>query len=255
MTRKTKTYGWIPDLPDHRDHKYSAPHAVLGTLPSKVDLRKKTPPVLDQGQLGSCTANAISNAFRFCLQVQKAKNTFQPSRLFIYYNERAIEGTVKSDSGAQIRDGIKSVATQGTVSESVWPYDVGKFATKPDAQLYRIAALSQATSYQRITPTIDQIKGCLASGFPFVFGFTVYEGFESEKVAKTGVLSLPGPTERAIGGHAVMAVGYDDKTKTVIVENSWGPDWGKKGFFTMPYAYITNPNLADDFWTIRIVED
>lgn len=255
MPRKIKKYGWTPDLPDYRDHVYSAPRPVLAALPAKVDLRRKCPPVLDQGQLGSCTANAISNAFRFCLSAQAAKAVFQPSRLFIYYNERAMEGTVSEDSGAQIRDGIKSVVKLGVVPETDWPYVVSKFATKPPSRLFKKALSYQALSYRRLTPTLDQIRGCLASGFPFVFGFTVYEGFESESVAKTGVLKLPKPGERCVGGHAVLAVGYDDKTKTVMVENSWSDKWGKKGFFTMPYDYITNPDLADDFWTIRIVED
>lgn len=254
MAKKLKKYGWVPDLPDHRDHVYAAPTPILAALPAKVDLRKQCPPVLDQGQLGSCTANAIANAFRFAIMKQKTPD-FLPSRLFIYYNERAMEGTVNSDSGAQIRDGIKSVAKQGVVPEPSWPYVISRFAKKPDAKLYKAALNHQALSYQRITPTIDQIKGCIASGFPFVFGFTVYESFESEKVAKSGVVSLPGPKESVVGGHAVLAVGYDDKSKTVIVENSWSEAWGKKGYFTMPYAYITNPNLADDFWTIRIVED
>lgn len=255
MARKIKKYGWVPDLPDHRDHVYAAPRPVLAALPAKVDLRKKCPPVLDQGQLGSCTANAISNAFRFCLARQDAKNVFQPSRLFIYFNERVMEGTVAEDCGAQIRDGIKSVVDLGVVSEKDWPYAVSKFATKPPSKLYKKALSYQALSYQRITPTLDQIKGCLASGFPFVFGFTVYEGFEAEAVARTGALKMPKPDEKCVGGHAVLAVGYDDKTKTVLVENSWSDKWGKKGFFTMPYAYITDTNLADDFWTIRIVEN
>lgn len=251
----TNKYGWIPDLPDHRDQKYSAPRPILAALPSKVDLSKQCPPVLDQGQLGSCTANAISNAFRFCMKAQKATDEFQPSRLFIYYNERAMEGSIKQDSGAQIRDGIKSIAKQGVVPETDWPYDIAKFATKPAKNLYGEALSFQALSYQRITPTINQIKGCLASGFPFVFGFTVYDAFESEAVAKSGVLKLPAPAEKVLGGHAVLAVGYNEAKKTVLVQNSWSANWGKKGFFTMPYDYITNTNLADDFWTVRIVED
>ena len=254
MARRNKKYGWVPDLPDRRDHMYSAPAPLLAALPSKVDLRTKCPPVLDQGQLGSCTANAIANAFRFCLKKQKAKVEFLPSRLFIYYNERVIEGTVYSDSGAQIRDGIKSVVRQGVVSEKRWPYLVGKFTTRPDASLYKEALDHQALGYQRLVRTLEQMKGCLASGFPFIFGFTVYESFESAKVAKTGVMTLPGPDEVVVGGHAVLAVGYDDKTRTILVQNSWSDKWGRKGYFTMPYDYIADPDLAEDFWTLRIVE-
>ena len=95
------------------------------------------------------------------------------------------------------------------------------------------------------------MRKCLAEGFPFVFGFTVYDGFESASVAKSGKLNLPKPGEKVLGGHAVCAVGYDDKAKRVIVRNSWGTDWGMKGFFTMPYDYVSNSSLADDFWTLR----
>jgi C1A family cysteine protease len=98
------------------------------------------------------------------------------------------------------------------------------------------------------------LKGCIASGYPFVFGFTVYDAFESQEVAKTGVLNMPGPKEKVQGGHAVLAVGYDDATQRFAVRNSWGKDWGIKGYFTIPYSYLTTTNLADDFWTIRILK-
>ena len=107
--------------------------------------------------------------------------------------------------------------------------------------------------YQRVTQVLLQMKGCLASGFPFVYGFTVYESFESDAVAKTGVVPMPAPTEKVLGGHAVVAVGYDDSTQRFIVRNSWGPGWGMGGYFTIPYAYLTDSNLADDFWTVRLV--
>jgi C1A family cysteine protease len=102
--------------------------------------------------------------------------------------------------------------------------------------------------------TLPQLKGCLASGSPVVFGFSVYESFESAAVAKTGTMPMPKPSEKQLGGHAVLAVGYDDAQERVIIRNSWGTGWGKKGCFTMPYAYITDDNLCDDFWTIRLVE-
>jgi C1A family cysteine protease len=197
MAYKVQRFGWLPDLPDHRDHLYAAPLVNLGILPATVDLRTTCPPVYDQGQLGSCTANAIAGAIQFD-RLKESKTDFVPSRLFIYYNERVIEGTVNTDSGAMIRDGIKSVATQGDAPEADWPYDITKFT-------------------------------------------------------QTGQVNMPGPNEQEVGGHAVVAVGYDDAQQRFIVRNSWGTGWGMAGYFTMPYTYLTEPNLSDDFWTVRVV--
>jgi len=253
MNRRNSNYGWLPDLPDQRDFQYAAAPATIKKLPTSVDLRKVCPPVYDQGNLGSCTANAIGGAIQFELIKQKAP-VFMPSRLFIYYNERVIEHTVNSDNGAMIRDGIKTVNKQGVCSENLWPYNTSEFTQKPSTACYTEALKHQVLSYQRVTQTVDQMKGCLAEGYPFVFGFTVYESFESSSVAKTGVLNMPKKTEKTIGGHAVVAVGFDDKSKRFIVRNSWGDSWGLNGYFTMPYDYLSSSNLADDLWTIRLLE-
>jgi C1A family cysteine protease len=252
-TSRPRRYGWIPDLPDHRDHIYTAPLAVLAAPPPHVDLRGNCPKVYDQGQLGSCTANAIAAAFEFDLARQKLRD-FIPSRLFIYYNERRIEGTINSDSGAMIRDGIKSVSKQGVCAEDVWPYDIAAFTHKPTAHCYTEAARNRALSYQRIPQVLNQLRGCLAHGYPFVFGIRIYESFESDAVTRTGVVPLPGLSESALGGHAVLAVGYDDATARFLVRNSWGAEWGEAGYFTIPYAYVTDRGLASDFWAIMQVE-
>ena len=251
--RPTGRFGWIPDLPDHRDHIFSAPTPVLTTLPPSVDLRPLCPKtVYDQGQLGSCTANAIAAAFEFDLTKQELPD-FMPSRLFIYYNERRMEGTIDSDSGAMIRDGIKSVAKQGVCTEDTWPYELDKFTDEPAAECYAAARANLALAYQRVPQTLNQMRGCLAHGFPFVFGFSVYESFESPEVRTTGVVPLPGAAEALLGGHAVLAVGYDDESARFLVRNSWGPDWGLGGYFTIPYSYLTDRGLASDFWTIAKV--
>jgi C1A family cysteine protease len=254
MPRKIQRFGWIPDLPDQRDFLYSAPHATQLQLPPSVDLRPQCPPVVDQGQLGSCTANAIAGAIQFDEMKQGAAQPFAPSRLFIYYNERVIEGTVNTDSGAQIRDGIKSVAAQGVCSEDLWPYDITKFTVQPPDSCYQAAAQHKVSLYQAVLQDLSQMKGCLASGYPFVLGFSVYESFESQQVAQTGVVPMPQQGEQQIGGHAVVAVGYDDTQGRFIVRNSWGTGWGMQGYFTMPYAYLTQSNLSSDFWTIRTVQ-
>jgi C1A family cysteine protease len=154
-----------------------------------------------------------------------------------------------------IRNGIKVVAKLGAPPETDWPYDIEKFTEKPPATAFSDAAKNQVTSYHRVSRVLNQFKGCLASGYPFVFGFTVYDAFESAHVAHTGHLNMPQPGESVAGGHAVLAVGYDDVHQRFIVRNSWGPHWGMKGYFTMPYQYFMEPNLSDDFWTIRLIED
>jgi Cysteine protease len=242
-------YGWLPDLPDHRDLLFGAVRPGTLEIPQHVDLCSMCSPVENQGNLGSCTGNALAGALEFLEQKDRVPFV-DVSRLFIYYNERVLEGSVKSDSGAMIRDGIKTLKHQGVCAEKKWPYIISKFAVKPSPVCYKEALDHQITSYRRIL-TLDEMRKCLAEGFPFVFGFTVYESFESQEVAKTGLVPMPQPNERTVGGHAVLAVGYDETQKRFIVRNSWGTGWGQKGYFTIPYEYVANRNLSDDFWTIR----
>ncbi len=242
-------YGWSPDLPDRRDILYSAVYALPPTLPPRIDLRPQCSPVENQGALGSCTGNALTGALEF-LEIRDKVHFVDLSRLFIYYNERVIENTVKSDAGARLRDGIKTLAKQGVCSEKTWPYRISRFSVKPPAASYKEAAQHQITSYQRLR-TVDEMRACLAGGFPFVFGFTVYESFESQAVAKSGVVSMPQAGERVVGGHAVLGVGYDDAEKRFVVRNSWGAGWGEQGYFTIPYDYLADWQLASDFWTVR----
>ncbi len=253
MQRKIKGYGWNPDIPDGRDLMYAAPPEVVTQLPPKADLRAQCPPVYDQGQLGSCTANAIGAALEFD-QMKQSEGAFTPSRLFIYYNERAIEGTISSDSGGQIRDGVKSVSKQGAPPETDWPYDIAEFATQPPQQAYTDADQHKAIRYRRVTPTLSQLQGCLAEGYPFVFGFVVYQSFEGQDVASTGQAPMPLSGEQQLGGHAVMAVGYDNDQQRFIVRYSWGTSWGMGGYFTLPYPYLLQATLSSDFWTIRSVQ-
>ncbi len=247
-------YGWIKDRPDFRDHLYCRPAQLLTVpLPQTVDLRLECPLVYDQGQLGSCTANAIAGAVQFD-RLKQGLADWVPSRLFLYYNERLIEGTVGSDSGAEIRDGIKSVAAQGDCPELLWPYDLGRFAVQPPLWLYANALRYRAVRYQSLAGNLADTQSCLASGYPFIFGFTVYESFESPEVARTGRVPMPADGESVVGGHAVLAVGYDQNSRIFIVRNSWGAQWGDGGYFYLPYDYLTNGNLASDFWTIQVVE-
>ena len=251
---RIKHYGWVRDIPDQRDFRYVPPPRLARALPPKVDLRDGFPPCYNQGQLGSCTANAIAGALQFLEIKEGSAVPVMPSRLFVYYNERALEGTEGSDSGAQIRDGIKTVAKRGFCAEQMWPYDISKFAQKPPLTCYRAALKDRVSQYLRLDHTVvAQLLTCLAGGYPFVFGFSVYESFETPRVATTGVVPMPRMGERVIGGHAVVACGYDLKTSRFTVRNSWGARWGIGGYFTMPFGYLTNAFLSGDFWTIRRV--
>jgi C1A family cysteine protease len=251
--RTVQRYGWVPDVPDNRDVLFSAPTAVMASLPPQVDLRGNCPGIYDQGQLGSCTANAIGAAFEFD-QKKQGLADFMPSRLFIYFNERIIEGTVDSDSGAMIRDGMKTLNKLGVCPEDAWLYNIAKFRDKPSDKCYSDAAKHQALVYRSVLQDLHQLQGCMASGYPVVFGFSVYESFESQDVARTGIVPLPKQGEKQLGGHAVLAVGYDDADQTFWVRNSWGTGWGQSGYCKMPYAYLTSSGLASDFWALYTVE-
>jgi C1A family cysteine protease len=251
MAYKVQRYGWIGDLPDVRDHLWSAPEEVRRWLPAAADLRPQCPPVWDQGALGSAAAHAIAAAVQFERRRHDLADA-APSRLFLYYNQRLGVGTAESDSGAQLRCGIKSIAAVGHCFERDWSYDPRRFAHRPPGSCYKQAIRYRTVRYNRLLPDLANLKGCLAQGRPFVFGFAVYPAFESGDMAKGGDLPMPGMGERVIAGHAAMAVGYDDSRQRFIVRNSWGKDWGQEGYFTMPYAYLASPSLADDFWTMRL---
>ena len=265
--RPKHSFGWVRDLPDHRDVAYSAPMAQLQKLPPSVDLRPQCPPVYDQGPIGSCTANAIAGAIQFDRRKNGEQPDFIPSRLFIYYNERIIEHTVPLDNGARIRDGIKSIAKQGVCPETSWPYDPtpadpnthlfpagSKPVTRPTGPCFDQAASHTAIAYFRVQQALSQMKGCLAEGYPFCFGFTVYSSIYDANNNPVKVLPMPAGGGSTLGGHAVLAVGYDDAKQWFTIRNSWGPAVQDNGYFYMPYAYIGDPNLASDFWTVRRIQ-
>jgi len=249
---KYKKYGWRPQLPDHRDYYHLFDKSKNKNV-NCVDLRDKCPPVYDQGHLGSCTANGIGFVFEFDMMKQHLKS-FMPSRLFLYYNERDMEGTTGYDAGANIRDGIKSLNKQGICVETEWPYDISKFTDKPSEICYTDAKKNVSVKYKKIVQSIDQFKAALIEGFPVVFGFTVYQSFESNEVEKTGVVNMPFPNEPILGGHCVAIVGFIQDKKQFIVRNSWGSNWGAQGYCYFPYDYLDSPDLASDFWIIQQVE-
>lgn len=254
MIRK---YGWKKQKLDHRDESYrwTLPPAPLA---SHIDLRPQGPTFPVQGQLGSCTGHGIAYALFFEMMRQNFLNPFLPSRLLIYFMERVIEGTVSLDAGAEIRDGIKAVAAQGCTPEQDWPYYISRFADTPPDQAFMnartwLALMNKKIVYQPVTQDLNHLKSVMASGWPVVFGFNVFESFESDAVAQTGIVPMPGPNDAPAGGHCEAMAGYDDPTERFICANWWGEDWGDKGSNYLPYEYVTDPNLASDFWVIKMV--
>lgn len=245
-------YGWRPQLPDLRDARLSIPATTA--LPSEADLSggPDMPPVYDQGQLGSCTANALAAAVDFDNHLQ-TQQFLTPARLWIYYQERLMEGHVGQDSGAQIRDGAKVVAKLGVCPESDWPYDIATFAQAPPQKDYTDALKDRVLTYAAVPQDLWSLKSVLAGGRPVVFGFTVYSAFESQQVAASGIVPMPSPADNVVGGHAVVLVGYNDAVDRFRVRNSWGTGWGQQGYFEMPYLYVTSPSLARDFWVLQTV--
>lgn len=239
-------YHWVPDKIDKRDHPYTLSKA---TQSSVVDLRPFCSSIEDQGNLGSCTGQAIAGAIE--LLNKRASRTLDVSRLFIYYYERSMIGTVNYDSGAYIRDGIKVCYTYGAPVESLWPYNINKFRTLPPSTAMQDAVKRKVTSYQRVAD-FNGVIDAVASGYPVVVGFTVYSSFESNSVARTGVMPYPDTSkERLLGGHAVLIVGYNKNRNVFIVRNSWGSGWGEGGYFYMPFQVVQNTNMSGDFWIIK----
>jgi C1A family cysteine protease len=248
-----KGLGWIPG---NRQHFLSLPvyrsaNALYRTAPS-VDMRPLDTPVKDQGNLGSCTSFMATGMMQF---VRKSLGLpdLSLSELFIYWNERVIEGTTGYDSGASIGDAFQVVASPGACPESDWPYDVTKFTVQPPAQCFTDAALDVATQELALDGSLDSIKQCLAEGSPVGFGFDVYDSFMD--IGPDGIMPVPDVnTESVQGGHAAMYVGYDDAKSSFIVRNSWGSSWGAAGYFYMPYQIVTN-GMATDFRTVKMVSE
>jgi C1A family cysteine protease len=243
------SFQWQPDKLDTRDYKYTVTQKVS---PNIVDLRSYCSPIENQGSLGSCTGQAIAGAIE--LLNKRNRRPTDVSRLFIYYYERLLLGTVNYDSGAYIRDGIKATNKYGASLESYWPYDIRKFKQEPITEAKTDALTRKVTRYERV---ID-FNGCidaLSNGYPVVMGFHVYTSFMSANVARTGNMPYPNVNrERLLGGHAVLLVGYNKTRKVFIARNSWGTGWGDRGYFYMPFN-VVNSNMSSDYWIIKSVNN
>lgn len=249
-----RVYGWKPDLRDDRDQDYLA---VARATPIKavVDLQPLMPFMYDQLALGSCTGNGWARNVQFRLK-QQGIDFGVPSRLMIYYFERLLEGTIGSDDGAQIRDGAKALAKYGVCQETLWPYDITRFAVRPNAAALAAGKLDKALKYARVDNSIpENLMTALSNNDPVVFGTNLFEAFESEAVAATGMVPLPTKAERKkpIGGHCMVIVGYDSVKKLFKVANSWGAAWGVGGYCWFPFAYLCDLGLASDCWVLDLV--
>jgi C1A family cysteine protease len=264
MARTVKRYGWQRDLPDHRDRIFNLeePVRLAHQLPVQVDLQAEMPPVYDQGELGSCTAHAVSVILEH-RQLAQGELKVNPSRLFLYYEERRVGGyPIDQDTGAQVRDGIKVAASEGVPHEPDWPYDVSRFAQQPPPIAYSDAVQFEAVTYKRIVigPGAP-MRTALANRQPIAFGFSVPSLFESPAWnPATDFLPLPSLDDQFVGGHAVTIVGYDYTRKrfpvpVFKVRNSWGEQWGAGGYFFMDARWF-DPyrGLADDLWVVTKVK-
>lgn len=245
-------FHWTRDKVDNRDFMFKA---STTKTEQKVDLRRFATKIEDQGRLGSCTGNSIASAIEMLNLKNNGKRADDLSRLFIYYYERLLMGTVDYDSGATIRDGMKAVNKYGAPLESLWPYLINKFKTSPSSVAVNDAARRKVTRYERAID-FNACINALNEGFPVTVGFMVYKSFMSQSVANTGMMPYPNANrETLLGGHAVLLVGYNHGNQRFIVKNSWGTNWGDRGYFYMPYEVIKNTRMSGDFWVIKGVDN
>ncbi len=259
ISSSSSKYNLHKDDHDPSDQTF-APSKKAEDLAPSIDLRQGSgafPPVFDQGNINSCSANAVSAAIYYDMVKQNWRSPFVPSRLFIYYNERKLAGTLDEKKYGQIgapvslRDCITSVHEQGYCKERMWPYDTEKLYIEPPAAAFDTAKMHHTYTYQRIDSKLADLKACIAEGFPFMFGIDVYESFESDAVSKSGMVPMPAATEKQIGGHAVLAIGYDEEKRQFIFRNSFGSGWGKDGYGYMPYDFVLKYGF--DFWVLNKV--
>ncbi|MBZ5559848.1 MAG: C1 family peptidase [Acidobacteriia bacterium] len=246
-------HGTSRDRPSPLDWKYRPRTSVARRLPDVVDLRRHCPPVYDQLHLNSCSANALACALRFDELEEGRRSLPEPSRLFIYFNERLVAGVVDQDASVSLRDGYRTIAKFGSCPEPMWPYQVRRFRRQPTPRCYRAGRRHEAVEYYRIRRALSHLRTCLAEEYPFVFGLAVHKSMLSRQVKRTGLIPVPRRGDHMVGGHAVLAVGYDHPRRVFIIRNSWGHDWGHDGYACLPYEFMRSSALSWDFWTMRRV--
>jgi C1A family cysteine protease len=256
MDIKNIKSGWIRDLPDHRDFVFQIPKTLFSTeLPPSFDLRQKMPPVYDQGQIGDCVANALASIIQFDEKRQQNNDQNIPSRLFMYFNARAIEGTVASDAGCTIRDSIKALSQNGFCDETSWPYTVSDLYLKPPPLAYSLALKERIQQYSTVPQNLIAMKTSLLSGNPIIFGMRICQSFVGSTSMQTGMIQYPGPNEQPIAGHCMVITGYDDSIDRFFVRNSWGTGIGINGtgYFAIPYSLVLSLQYCSDIWNLTFI--
>jgi len=265
QTRPAFGTGWLPDIPDFRDYTIDSeeirgmfkgkPPKALGS-PASLDLRQHCSPIEDQESIGSCTAQAVVGLVEY-FERRALGEYLDASRRFLYKVTRRLYH-FEGDTGAYIRGAMKALKIFGVCPEEYWTYDVAAYDAEPPAFCYAFAQSYQAVKYYRIWDSdpgrlLEQLKASLAAGLPFAFGFSVYSSIWDPSVQKSGDIPFPGQGDKLEGGHAVMAVGYDDSKGRFLIRNSWGTSWGQQGCGSLPFQYVER-GIADDFWVLATAE-
>jgi C1A family cysteine protease len=269
MAQPQRCLNWRPSLGNHHVLKFAHIEKELSTAyPQIVDLGPKQSPVWDQGNSGSCSGYSSKSAIEY-LELREiaakapvgvsnpfvwATGKFTPvSADFIYWGEREIEGTTDTDAGATtLLDACTVLHTKGAAREAAWPSIPGNLFKCPTSAAYADAAKHKLPRYYGVMQVLTEMQRCLANGFPFLAGIAVYDSFMTDAVAATGIVPYPQATEQMLGGHAILIVGYNIITRRFKFKGSWGPSWGQSGYGELEFPYVLNPNLAGDFYTLRL---
>lgn len=252
--RKVSGYRYAAPRPGTKT--WAARAETRSNLPKKVDLRPFMTEVENQEETNSCAANAVAGAYEYLVKRHLGEESYDVSRLFIYYNGRAVDGIEHEDEGSVIGSLIESLKQHGACSEETWPFDASIVNEQPSEEAYQEAAHFVVEDNAIVPTTLDAWKAALAEGYPIIFGISLFESFDRHR--KPGLVPMPSPREssrESHGGHAMLAVGYSDKDRVFIVRNSWGNEWGDDGYCYIPYDYLLNAKFNNgDSWIIRQVE-
>ena len=243
---QVKISGYKPPKAAPKAAKFEA-SIDSSNLPPKVDLRPYMTQIENQGTLGSCTANATAGAYEYLINRNQGIDNYDVSRLFLYYNTRVLEDTVDEDGGGFLYDVLKALATKGICSEQSWPYNIKKFAKKPPKECYEEAKNNCIEKYESVDNELDTWKSVLAQGYPIIFSMHLCSSFMNPR---RGRVPMPKRGEEEVGGHAMLCVGYSDPDQVFIVRNSWGQEYGDRGYCYVPYELMMSEYTYDDTWVI-----